>query len=127
MLWELGDKLSSVLGQRRDTPDNENGAGDGNRTHTVGASEHLKQAVWCDRGFQVRLACEFSRYVGQRRAAYGHTGGRNLGQPPYFRSFDRYGSSKPCSLLAMKGRPAGNKLGILTTCNSTHSRMKRSR
>jgi len=56
-------------------------------------------------------------------------GGRNLGQPrpPYFRSFDRYGSSKPCSLLAMKGRPAGNRLGILTTCNSIHSRMKRSR
>jgi hypothetical protein len=24
--------------------------------------------------------------------------------PPYFRAFDRYGSSKPCSLLAMKGR-----------------------
>jgi len=33
--------------------------------------------------------------------------------PPYFKVFDSNGSSKPCSLLAMKGRLAGNKLGIL--------------
>ncbi len=26
-LWELGDKLSRVLGQRRDTPDNEKWSG----------------------------------------------------------------------------------------------------
>ena len=31
----------------------EDGAGDGNRTHTGGASEPLKQGVWCDCGFQV--------------------------------------------------------------------------
>jgi hypothetical protein len=36
-LWELGDKLSGVLGQRRYTPSNENGAGDGNRTQVVPA------------------------------------------------------------------------------------------
>jgi hypothetical protein len=46
----------------------EDGAGDGNRTHTGSPSEPLKYAVWCNCGFHVRLACEFSRYVGQRKA-----------------------------------------------------------
>jgi hypothetical protein len=30
-----------------------NGAGDGNRTHTGGASEPLKYEVWCNCGFHV--------------------------------------------------------------------------
>src|SRR4029077_10677722 len=49
-LWELADEPSRVLGQRRDTPDTKSGAGDGNRTHTVGASESLEQALWRDDG-----------------------------------------------------------------------------
>jgi hypothetical protein len=46
-LWELGDKLSRVLGQHRDTPGNEKGAGDGNRTHGEGAAGTRKQADSC--------------------------------------------------------------------------------
>jgi hypothetical protein len=69
------------------------------------------------------------------RGIWGHVGLRrntSVGEirsiwPSYFRAFDRYDSSKPRSLLVMKGRPAGNKLGILTTCNSTDNSIKRSR
>jgi hypothetical protein len=50
---ELDDEIGRVLRQRSDTPATKIGAGDGNRSHTGGASEPLKQAVWCDCGFQV--------------------------------------------------------------------------
>src|SRR6202051_4889382 len=53
------------------------GAGDGNRTHTGGASGAKKQEVWRDSKCQGCLACEFSRYVGPRRATCGYIGGRS--------------------------------------------------
>src|ERR1700734_2181822 len=66
------------------------GAGDGNRTHTGGASEPFEQAVWCDCGFQVWLACEISRYVGQRRDALAAVRARLASRPVH---------APPCSPL----------------------------
>jgi hypothetical protein len=45
-----------------------NGAGDGNRTHAGSSSKAIKCGVSSSIDGWVRLACEFSRYEGQRRA-----------------------------------------------------------
>jgi hypothetical protein len=50
--WRMPERALWRSSLRRQPP-TRSGAGDGNRTHTAGASEPIEQAVWCDGGCQV--------------------------------------------------------------------------
>ena len=72
-LWELADEPSRVLGQRRDTPENEKWSGRWESNPPVGASESLEQALWRDDGCHQKCRCD--------------SGGRDAITADYFRSF----------------------------------------